>query len=57
MTLINSFVFSVDVHTLVDVPMVEIVSATGNVVTGGSVGAKEVSRVEGTIVESVGMIV
>jgi len=42
---------------LVDVPVVEVVPTTGNAVTDGSVGAKEAARVEGTVVETIGMIV
>jgi len=53
----QSSVFFVDVPTLVDVPMVQIVPATGNVIIGGSVGAKEVARVEDTTLEIVGMTV
>jgi len=47
----NSVVFYVDVPTLDDVPV------TGMVVASGTVGAKEVANVEGTAVETVGIIV
>ena len=46
----NSTIFSVDVLALVDVPV------TGRV-AGGTVGANEAANVEGTAVETVGIIV
>jgi len=57
MDLINSSVFSADAPALVDLPVVEIVPDTGNVVIGGSVGPKEVARVEDTVVETVDMTI
>jgi len=56
MDLMTSSSLFVVVPALVDVPVVEIVPATGNASTGGSVGAKEATRVEGTAVETVGIV-
>ena len=57
MALINFAVFSVDVSVLVDVPVPDVVPVTGNVVSREIVGAKAAAKVEGTVVETVGIIV
>ena len=55
--LTNSSALSVVIHVLVDVPVAEVVPATGNAVTSGIVSAKEDARVEGTTMETIGIIV
>lgn len=42
---------------LVDVPVPTEVPITGNVVTGGSVGAKADAKMKGTTMENIGIIV
>ena len=57
MALIISSVFSDADSVLAGVPIVKVVLVTGSVVIGGSVGAKVVARVEGTVVETMGITV
>jgi len=57
MALIISSVFSDANSVLACVPVVEVVLVTSSVVTGGSIGAKAVARVEGTTVETMGITV